>query len=398
MGQTEEQPQILDEFVIPWFRQATTDYELIYLDPNVCAMKPEQRGFLSLLRVSPKKGTPEGFIREIDQLIQATSSQNSPNEFFDDDGIGSIVRKQRVTQRKFSTLINKYGKNGAATLAHLKSVADFRQKSPKMLAYADKRSAESLVMIDAMFATSSALPTEIVMTQSLSPERRYGSMRRLEGVLLDIPPRFAMFGDAVVPLMMDSRVTSNWTVSLTTMMSAGWYPTVRVVGFLATASQSHCYIDVIAILARPWPDAAKLFHTNEADELGSDLTSLLEQVSKKHLEPIFEPLNEDQAVSSAQDATRPSVSFGEYKDLLSPIQFAQLLAYLNGVHGSALKLRAPKTYQEIGTYLEGMKRLYNFLDESSQLILQDQDLDLELEKLLPEPVGWHKGKKVPLEI
>ena len=89
-----------------------------------------------------------------------------------------------------------------------------------------------------------------------APKRQGNSMRTARGALVDRMIPLLTLPSSLVGLIVSERTFYRWNETFTAVLSAGWYPLSRVVGFYIDGGIP--LIEVLAILLRPYPSLCEL--------------------------------------------------------------------------------------------------------------------------------------------
>lgn len=376
--------------LMEWLNRRTHEYNLEYLDPLICDDEISQFARVNLTWLDPHVRGAGTFLRDLRNVAYDKAAAGTPANYLDDKGVGTKVKTDRSLQRKISETVNRHCETG--NLRYFATLDAMKGQKQELHTAADKDPADSLIIMDTMFATRAYLPAEITQTIDIPPRRRNGSVRSLQGALTDLPGYLATMGNQIVPLLMDERVVNRWTIGFDTLMSGGWYPAVRIVGLCRTRTCGHSYIDVIALLARPWPTLDELVAGGSSTASDPDLPQILDNVRARFIAPILADLTEQSPGTVPPSASSPAadkrLEFTSYKELLVPLLFFQVFGYLNGVSAKTLRTRAHRAYKALVDYIKALKELEPYLDEQSQELRVIVDID----RLLPEPP--HLGRSL----
>ena len=115
--------------------------------------------------------------------------------------------------------------------------------------------------------------------------------RTIESLLSDCPGALMTLHDPVIGLMVDQYALDHWTEGLLfTLSSVEWHPYARVIGLYSTAIGSHPYLDVVAILLRPYPPLDEVLAAPSQETVECGFAGMLELTLNKRLLPQLDEL------------------------------------------------------------------------------------------------------------
>ncbi len=350
-----------------------SEYDLIYLDPLVCSLAQYKTEFSPWIHQRPEEQARESFIGRLIETLGIKSGDNSSPAFLETKGFGTRLKGDRALQRRVAHVINQH-LNEIAT-RHYHSVVSLQKQKARLENMADRSRGGSLIIVDAMFSNRAGAPEEIQQVVQSPVQYLDNSMRNTECMLTDSLGPALTLCDPVIGLMVDEIAFYNWTEAFNIILSAGWYPFARTVGLYATVPGGPPFINVIAILMRPYPSFHEVLTPPQGKPKRCCLPGTLEHVLEKSLEPEIKRLQ--------TGGITPTKVYDRDKEFLSPVYVFKFFYQLNRMSCQGLQTRANHAYQVLKTYLERLRVLGECL---KGLNMESQILSLEtdVQKFLPE--------------
>ena len=200
------------------------------------------------------------------------------------------------------------------------------------------------------------------------------SERDVTLLLADHPSPLLTLEDALVGVRADSQW--QWTPGLNTILTAGWYPYARVVGMLSSVPAGHAFVDLLALLVRPYPALDTVLPVTSATVGDDGHLSTLEKVLHKDLKP---------AIESFQPPTSEWKVYDRDKEFLEPLYRFHLCGQLNRVGWKSLQTRAPLAFQTLKAYLGELRRLRELLEQNGiASLIRNQETNIETFLVEPE--------------
>jgi hypothetical protein len=257
---------------------------------------------------------------------------------------------------------------------HFRTVRSVREQSLMLKEVADQPNGESLIVLDAMLARRSAAPTEMQrMFDVLFQDQDSFQHRRIECLLTDVPAPIASLEEPAIGLMLNSE--AFYARTTTVLMRTNWYPFARAVGLYVMSHGGHPFVDVFALLVRPYPTLDQVFAPLPSGDAPGGLPGILDDVRQEISEEVDSLSNGNAALSRRYDK--------DYQ-FLYPLSFFFLCCQFNGVDWQSLQTRAPHVAQILEEYVASLcelKQVLRDLGFTSQILSQETDI----KKLLPEP-------------
>lgn len=372
-----------------WLKHQFREYDLVYLDPLVCdpALRKSYSSRWTFWR-SGKKSI-ESFLGRLIKSLGIRPEDTYPSYFLEYKGFGTRFRSDRILQRHVARVINQH--LDEVTTRHYHSAASLQGQKASLEKIADRLQGESLIIVDAMLSTRAGAPEEIQQVVQAPVQHLDNSMRSIECMFTDSPGPLLTLCDPVIGLMVDEHVFYNWTGAFRTILSVGWYPFARTVGLYSTSPGGHPFINVIAILMRPYPSLDEVLEPSRGKPARCSLPGMLEYLLENSLEPEIERLkNERQKskktvpASAGTSAVTSKRVYDRDEQFLSPVYLFLLFCQLNRTSWQGLRARANYAYQVLQTYLERLELLGKCLEDlgiESQIPPQETGV----RELLPEP-------------
>jgi len=391
-----------------WLKRRFREYDLVYLDPLVCnpALRKSGLSRWAFWRSSEEKAIAS-FLGQLIETLGITPKDASPSSFLEDKGLGTRFKSDRILQRRAAHVINQYLAKDELEARHHYIIASLQRQKTSLEKIADRPNGDSLIIVDAMFATRAKAPEEIQRAVQAPVQYQDNSARTIECVLTDSPGPLLTLHDPVIGLRVDGHAFYNWTEAFNTILSAGWYPFARAVGLYATSPGGHPFIKVIAILMRPYPSLDEVLAPPLGESPRCCLPGMLEYVLENSLNPEIDKLQDEKkkegrgtkrktrATSAGTGAvTSLKRVYDRDEQFLFPVYLFQLCCQLNRTSYLGLQVRANRAYQVLRLYLERLKVLgecLKNLEIESQIVSQETDV----RKLLPEPELRGRRELVP---
>lgn len=390
-----------------WLGRRFRPYDLVYLDPLVCDPALRKRGQNAVSRLLRRPASEDqnirGFLHEFTAALGLHKSDGGIPEYWRENGTVADFKRNRAKQKQLITIIDRYIEKLGTR--HFVRVASLRRTS--VTQFIDQPQGGSLVFVDAMLGYRNKASTELQMASQVATQPSEGSLR--EGICfqLDTPTPVAGLGDACITLMVDQQALYGPTSDqFQAILGAGWYPFSRAVGFLASAPGGHYYLNVLAILVRPYPSLDELMVPKIGETPRCSLSGMLRHVRETALDPELLRMREEAgraktgAPSNDTDRGSPAGEvdaggarstpkvYDRDSEFLSPVYLSQLCCDLNRTSGDSLKHRAKQTYLALVDYLAQLREMGTCLKQLGveSLIREEHEAQhLEIDKLLPKP-------------
>lgn len=368
-----------------WLKRRFGEYDLVYLDPLICDPTLSQSWLSQRAFWHSEKKALASFLGRLTETLSIRPEEASPSSFMEEKGFGTRFKSDRIAQRHVAQVINQFLAKVEAR--RYRSVDLLRREKSSLFAkIADRPKGESLIIVDAMFATRASAPEELIRTIEAPVQLQNSSVRTIECVLSDSPGPLLTLRDPVIGLMVNRHAFYNWTAAFNTILYAGWYPFARTVGLYTTLPGGHPFVNVIAILVRTFPSLEEVLRPPPTELPMECFPEALDYHLKNSLAPEIQELGSK--AGAAGIGTTPSTSLDTVYDkdewFLSPICAFQLCCKLNIVTWQGLLARASRAYDVFNRYLQGVEALgkcLSALGMDSRIISQETDL----KELLPEP-------------
>jgi hypothetical protein len=195
-------------------------------------------------------------------------------------------------------------------------------------------------------------------------------------------------------------------------VGADWYPFTRTIGFYRTSSSGLPFVDVIAILTRPFPSFYEVLASLPESEQpwGLSLPEAFEYIGEHLLAPEVQrlqglvptppnaaptpptaaPTPPSAAPAPASAAPAPAKVYDKDEQFLDPIHFFRLCCQLNRIGWQDLKIRLQQVARIFENYLKSIRQLQGLLatlDIESRILSQETDPV----KLVPDQPEWREG-------
>jgi len=264
-----------------WLARQFREYELVYLDPLVCdVLTTESWQERIIPSAFQTPATPENtFIKHLTEAL-AGSSRKDLESSLKRGRLGTSPEAERTLQKKVAQVVEQYFPWQRSYM-----VASLQREKKNARDWADKTSAESLVLVEGMFARRASAPEPLRNSMDAwYPDDENRHRRSVEGVMLEIPVPTTTFSEPFIGLMVDS--TAFYQRASIALMRQEWYPFVRVLGLYATNRNGHPFVNVLGILARPHPTLDEILKPNPGERPLHSLPGMLGYSKKFLLDPI----------------------------------------------------------------------------------------------------------------
>lgn len=380
-----------------WLKCRFREYDLVYLDPLVCDPTLRSKSWLSRCAFwRSEERAITSFLGQLIETLGITPKDASPSSFLEGKGFGTRFKSDRILQRHATRAIDQHLARDEFEARHHYIIASLQRQKSSLEKIADRPNGDSLIIVDAMFATRAKTPEEIQRAVQAPVQYQDNSTRTIECMLTDIPAPLLTLHDSVIGLRVDGHAFYNWTEDFTTILAADWYPFARAVGLCATSPGGHPFINVIALLMRSYPSLDQVLAPPLGESPRCCLPGMLEYIMRNSLDPEIEQLQKKVAAAGAGTSAVTSLKrvYDRDEQFSFPVYLFQLCCQLNGVSWRGLQARASRAYHVFNTYLEHLEDLGKCLEDlgiESLIISQETDI----EKLLPEPEVRWEWKLVP---
>lgn len=373
---------------LDWLSQRFLEYDLVYLDPLVGDLSLHRPWLSQWLVWRSEEKAIASFLGRLIETLGIRPEDASPSSFLGREGFGARFRSDRTLQRRVARVINEHLTE--VKTRHHSDVASLQERKVSLCEnIADRAEGGSLIVVDGMFATRAKAPEEIQRSIQAPVQYQDNSTRGIECMMADSPARLIALSDPVIGLMVSRRAFYYWTEAFTAILSAGWYPWSRAVGLYETIPGGHAFVNVIAILMRPYPSLDEVLVALPGEDSRCSLPGTLQHILENLLNPEIENLQAAKRKAGIADTgTRAATSlkpvYDRDKEFLVPVYLFQLCCQLNRVSSLGLQVRANRAYQVLLAYLDRLKVVATSLKDLgivSQILYQETNV----RELLPEP-------------
>ncbi len=391
---------------LDWIQQRFDPFTIVYLDSLACGLPSATFG---LSRLTPGRSS-RPFADQLAGTLRIQPAERTVANYLDPKGLGTRFKKDRNLQKAVAGLMTNPMTGGPNAINSYQSLDLFYQQRNTLLK--DGSTTEALVVLDTMFACRLVLPEDLNLAL---PDKVEGDSRYVECVLIDEHPKLLTWYDQHIMLSVDRRAFYEWTEEFTRILTVGWHPFTRTIGYYTTSAGGQPFIRVLAILMQPYPPLSDFLPSRRgsADNLHTVLTANLNtmrQIIQNYAAaatasntaptappaasppsgpaadsaPPSSPTGAALATPSPTLAEPAKLAFPEYRRLMYPVYVAQTLCSLNGVSAIGLQQRAKPTYDLLALYLEQLQRLHDYKDFLSPQVLMMAPPS-GIETLLEEP-------------
>lgn len=372
-----------------WIRERFDPFSIVYLDSLICELASSTTRWSDRLTLG--QSSDQKFVSKLLSNLKINRAEQVVATYLDPKGFGTRFKKDRKMQQRVTSLIEDVVEGNTGSIRRYGSLDQFYNDRSNLLS--GDSPFEALMVLDTMFACRIILPQD--MNQAL-PETVETHPRCVECVMIDDHPRLLTLNDRHIMLSVDRRAFYEWTEEFTKILSVGWHPFTRTIGFYTTSASGQPFVRVLAILMQPYPILSEVLSARGGAPAQQHLISEL----AANLATIKQILNTYQMLTTAASATGataattstpapsttapPRLTFRAYRRLMYPVYIIQMLCSLNGISSTGLQRRARPTYDLLQQYLEHLQKLHEYKQFLAPQVLEMAPPD-GIEMLLEEP-------------
>lgn len=232
---------------LDWISRRFDAFSIVYLDSLICELASTTTWWSRHVQLT--QTSTQRFANQLTSQLKVKPEETVVTSYLDPNGLGTRFKKDHDLQRAITELIEQ-----ELTTVRSGSIRSF----DSLDRFFDQRStllgkgapAEVLVALDTMFACRIILPEE---TNLALPAQIEDDPRSVECVLTDQHPKLLTLYDRHIVLSVDRRAFYEWTTDFTRILTVGWHPFTRTIGYYTTSAGGQPFIRVLAILMRPYP-------------------------------------------------------------------------------------------------------------------------------------------------
>lgn len=361
-----------------WLARRFGEYELVYLDPLVCDLLVSESWRERILppELQSPKTPEETFLKQLTEALSEFSKKDLESSLKRGE-LGATQEAERALQKQVAKVVDQY-------LPWRRSymVAQLQKGKKDAIDWADKKGAESLVLVEGVFARRAAAPESLQgLIDSRYPDEQNPHRRSIEGMILEIPVPVATLDQPFLGLMVDT--TAFYRRASMALMRTEWYPFVRILGLYSTSPNGHPFLNVIGILAPPHPTLDEVLDPTPGELSWHSLRGVLNYTKESILEPEIGRLDAE-LTSLGANKPPPGRSYKRFYELLCPLFVLLGCCKLNGVDWEKLQSGAPDVASTVKDYVDKLHKIIDLLDRLDMTSpLRRESVDAE--KLLVPP-------------
>lgn len=250
-----------------WLRRKFDPLSIVYLDSLVCEMASTN---IWLSRLTPGQSPAQKFASLLAGKLRIKATEKTVANYLDPKGLGTRFKKDRNLQHEVAKVIEDSITGDSNLIRRYEGLDRFYRERNSLLS--DDSAPEVLVALDTMFACRLSLPNDLKLAL---PEKVEADPRYVECALIDEHPKLLTLYDRHVVLSVDRRAFYEWTEEFTRILTVGWHPFTRTIGYYTTSASGQPFVRVLAILMQPYPSLSEVLLPRRAEPANENLHAVL---------------------------------------------------------------------------------------------------------------------------